>query len=60
MVPKCVRVFFFFSFFLEVLKECLSCISHPGNQMFSHSNEKIGLSSSIIFLLSAYSDSGPV
>lgn len=41
-------------FFLEML--CLSCISHPGNRMFSHSYERIGLSSYFIFFLSAYSD----
>lgn len=41
---------------LEMLKECLSCISHPGNQMFGHSYEKIGLSSSFILRLLTYSD----
>lgn len=31
-------------------------LSHPGNQMFSHSYEKIGLSSYFIVLFSTYSD----
>lgn len=63
-ISHCVRrqlapkreVFFllFWVFFLEML--CLSCISHPGNRLFSHSYEKIGLSSYFIFLLSTYSD----
>lgn len=54
VVPKCVRFFFFLSFWKH--SECLSCISHPGNQMFSHSEEKIGLNSSFIVLLSAHRD----
>lgn len=43
-------------FFSRNAQECLPCISEPGNRMFSHSYEKIGLSSYFIFLLSTYSD----